>query len=82
MCHLLHFYVTQYYQKAQQYVYWINQGVLLGESNGYTGPDAFSMEEDTEYYYAFWIKADKAADFKEPCIHVFLRGWAGGTAGR
>ena len=72
--------VTGYYQQAPQYVDWVNHGVLFGQSDGYNGPDAFSMEEDTEYYYAFWIKAEDAGDFNEPCVHVLLRGWAGGTA--
>jgi hypothetical protein len=59
----------------------INGSILAADSNGYEGTRAYECEEDEEYFYAFYAKAEDAADFEEP-LRVLLWCWkAGGASG-
>jgi hypothetical protein len=56
----------------------MNGSILAADSNGYVGATAYECEENTEYFYAFYAKAEDHTDFEQP-LRVLLWCWKAGA---
>ena len=57
----------------------INNALVQGNSNGYTGENAYNnnLPGEQVYFVSFWLKGEK-----NPKVTVFVRGWTAKEAGK